>query len=149
MTNETTYPEAAALLLRLTLGVMFLAHSVVLKFYVFTLPGTAAYFDSLGLPGISAYAVFVAEAVGGTLLILGIATRWVAAGLIPVLIGATWTHAGNGWVFSNDGGGWEYPALLIVLAIVQMLLGDGRFGLGPRWVRSRNGQTETTGTSHS
>ncbi len=140
MTTNTTYPDSAAPILRLTLGIMILAHGVVLKLFEYSLPGTAAFFESLGLPGLLAYAVFVAEAVGGTLLILGIATRWVSAALIPVLVGATWTHAGNGWMFSNSGGGWEYPAMLIVLAVIQILLGDGRYALRLRTLE-RDGDT--------
>ncbi|MCP4329832.1 MAG: DoxX family protein [Alphaproteobacteria bacterium] len=131
MPINSTDAARAAFLLRITLGVMFLAHGVVLKWFVFTLPGTAAYFESLGLPGLLAYAVFAAEAGGGVLLILGIATRWVALAVIPILLGATWTHAGNGWVFSDAGGGWEYPAMLVILAIVQALLGAGAYALRP------------------
>jgi putative oxidoreductase len=117
----------AALLLRLSLGVMFLAHSVYLKLFVFTLPGTAKFFGSLGLPPESAYLVFAAEAAGGLALILGFHPRTVAAILIPVLLGATWVHSGNGWVFSADGGGWEYPLFLTVTAAVQALLGGGAY----------------------
>lgn len=55
------------------------------------------------------------------LLILDVRTRVVASALIPILIGATWAHAGNGWVFSNAGGGWEYPLFLIVVSVVVAL----------------------------
>jgi putative oxidoreductase len=116
-------------LLRVSLGLMFVAHSVVLKYFVYTLPGTAEYFASIGLPGALAYVVFAMEALGGIALILGIGTRQVAAALIPILIGATWAHAGNGWVFSNANGGWEYPLYLSLLAAAQVLLGDGAFAL--------------------
>lgn len=122
----------AALLLRLSLGVMFLAHSVYLKMFVFTLPGTAQYFGSLGLPPESAYLTFAAEAAGGLALILGFQTRTVAVILVPVLLGATWVHSGNGWVFSADGGGWEYPLFLTVTAAVQALLGGGAYALTNR-----------------
>ena len=116
-------------LLRISLGVMFIAHSVVLKYFTFTLAGTAGYFESIGLPGFLAYVVFGMEAVGGILLVLGVRTREVAAALIPILVGALWAHAGNGWVFSNAGGGWEYPLYLIVLSGAQVLLGEGAFAL--------------------
>ena len=119
----------ATALLRISLGVMFLAHSVLLKYFTFTLAGTAGYFESIGLPGFLAYVVFWMEAIGGLLLVLGIGTRWVAAALIPVLLGALWVHVGNGWVFSAANGGWEYPLYLVVLAIAQILLGDGAFAL--------------------
>jgi putative oxidoreductase len=118
----------AALLLRLTLGTMAVAHAM-LKLFVFTLPGTAAFFGSLGLPPALGYLTFVVELVGGVLLILGVQTRWVALALLPFLLGATWAHAGNGWVFSSQGGGWEYPAFLAVAALVQALLGDGAYAL--------------------
>jgi putative oxidoreductase len=110
--------------LRIAVGLMFIAHSVVLKYFTFTLAGTAQYFASIGLPGFLAYVVFAAEAVGGVLLILNVRTRWVAAALIPVLIGATWAHIGNGWVFSNTGGGWEYPVFLILATAVVALQAD-------------------------
>ncbi len=110
--------RAGATLLRIALGIMFIAHSVVLKYFTFTLAGTAQYFASIGLPSFLAYVVFALEAVGGVLLVLGIRTRWVALGLVPVLIGAAWVHVGNGWVFNAPNGGWEYPLFLIVISLV-------------------------------
>ena len=118
--------RAGATLLRIALGIMFIAHSVVLKYFTFTLAGTAQYFVSIGLPAFLAYVVFAAEAVGGVLLVLGIRTRWVALALIPVLIGATWAHVGNGWVFNAPNGGWEYPLFLIVISVVVAAQAAGR-----------------------
>lgn len=118
--------RAGATLLRVALGIMFIAHSVVLKYFTFTLAGTAQYFASLGLPPFLGYAVFAAEAVGGVLLVLGIRARWVALALVPVLIGATWVHSGNGWVFNAPNGGWEYPVFLIVISVVVALQDAGR-----------------------
>jgi putative oxidoreductase len=112
---------ASAALLRISLGVMFIAHSVVLKLFTFGLAGTAGYFESIGLPGPLAYVVFAAEAVGGVLLIANVATGWVSLALIPILAGAFWAHAGNGWVFSNANGGWEYPLFLIVISVAVAL----------------------------
>jgi len=127
MIENRTAPYAA-LVLRLSLGLMFVAHAL-LKLLVFTLPGTAQFFQSMGLPGPLAYLVFAAELLGGVLLIAGIGSRWVAAALVPVLLGATWAHIGNGWLFSAPNGGWEYPAFLTVAAVVQALLGDGAYAL--------------------
>jgi len=121
--------ETATFLLRVALGVMFIAHSLFLKLLVFTLPGTALFFQSIGLPGWSAYVVFGLEALGGVMLVLGIQTRWVALVMVPVLAGATWAHWGNGWMFGYENGGWEYPLYLTLLAIVQVMLGDGRYAL--------------------
>ena len=124
MIDQKTAPYAA-LLLRLSLGVMFLTHSILLKVFVFAVPGTVQYFESLGLPGFTAYLTIGAEVLGGIALILGVQTRLVSVALIPVLLGALWAHAGNGWVFSAQGGGWEYPLFLAVAAAVQALIGDG------------------------
>lgn len=118
----------AALVLRVALGVMFIAHAL-LKYYVFTLPGTAQFFQSLGLPAALGYATFYAELIGGALILAGAYSRWVSAALIPVLLGATWAHFGNGWLFTAQNGGWEYPAFLTLAAAAQALLGDGRYAL--------------------
>jgi len=123
---ETRTAPYAALVLRVALGVMFIAHAL-LKILVFTVPGTVAFFESVGLPGALAYATIAAEIVGGVALIAGFQVRWVAAALIPVLLGATWVHSGNGWLFTSAKGGWEYPAFLTVAALVQSLLGAGAF----------------------
>ena len=112
-------------LLRVSFGIMLIAHGFILKYMTFTLAGTAAFFESLGLPAALAYLVFFAETVGGVLLVLGIGTRWVAAAIVPILIGALWVHSGNGWLFNAPNGGWEYPLYLVVLGIAQVMLGDG------------------------
>lgn len=129
MIDRKTAPYAA-LMLRIALGAMFLAHSLWLKLVVFTLPGTAQFFDNIGLPALLAYVVFAVETLGGIALILGLGARWVALALVPILLGATWAHAGNGWLFTNSGGGWEYPLFLTIAAAVQALLGDGAYALG-------------------
>lgn len=127
--NTLFKPDTAALILRLALGSVALAHSVYLKLVVFTLPGTAAFFGSIGLPEFLAYVVFTIEAVAGIALILGVQTRVFAALLIPVMLGATWAHWANGWLFTNGGGGWEYPLFLAFAALVQLSLGGGNYSL--------------------
>lgn len=118
----------AALLLRVALGIMFIAHSL-LKAVVFTLPGTVQFFEQVGFPGWTAYVVTFAELGAGALLILGIQTRWVALATVPILLGAASAHWPNGWVFSAQGGGWEYPVFWAVVMVVQALLGDGAHAL--------------------
>jgi putative oxidoreductase len=135
MIDVRTAPYAA-LALRVALGVMFIAHAL-LKYYVFTLPGTVQFFASLGLPGPLAYLTFWAELLGGALILGGVATRWVAAALIPVLLGAAWAHAGNGWVFSAPNGGWEYPVFMAFAAAALALLGDGAYSLRNVIVKGR------------
>jgi putative oxidoreductase len=132
MIDYRTAPYAATVL-RVSLGAMYIAHSLVLKHFTYTLPGTAQFFESLGLPGALAYLTFWAELVGGVLLVAGVASRWVALALVPILLGAFWAHAGNGWVFSAQNGGWEYPLFLIAVSFVLALLGDGKFALSSRF----------------
>jgi putative oxidoreductase len=125
--------ELAAFILRIGLGLMYLAHSVVLKLGTLGLHRTAQFFVTVGLPGWLAYLTFAAEAIGGVLLLLGVGSRWVALSLLPALAGAIiWVHAANGWVFTAPNGGWEYPAFLIVASVVQALLGDGAYALTKR-----------------
>lgn len=120
--------ENGALLTRLALGSVLLAHGL-LKVLVFTVPGTVGFFESLGLPPIAAYLTIIGEVAGGTALILGVYSRLTALLCIPLLVGATWAHIGNGWLFSAEGGGWEFPALLVVLAVSVVLQGGGAIAI--------------------
>jgi len=115
-------------LLRLALALMWIAHAL-LKLMVFTLPGTAQFFASVGLPGPLAYPVFAAELLGGLALLLGLYARQVSLALLPVMLGAAWVHLPNGWVFTSAGGGWEYPLFLALASLALWLLGDGAFAL--------------------
>jgi putative oxidoreductase len=122
--SNTTLTDLAALMLRLGLGALALAHGL-LKIFVFTIPGTVNFFESLGYPGVLAYAVIAVEIIGGVMLIAGIRVRLVSLAMIPVLLGATITHAGNGWLFSGTTGGWEFPAFWTLTLAVQTALGGG------------------------
>jgi putative oxidoreductase len=126
MNNYTNYGTA---LLRITLGIIFIAHSLYLKLVVFTLPGTVGFFESIGLPAILAYVTFAAEAIGGIALLVGFHARWAALALVPIALGATWAHSSAGWVFSNAGGGWEYPLFLAIASAVIALQGNGSLAL--------------------
>lgn len=128
MRNEAQNVAYAALVLRVALGVMFLAHGL-LKVFVFTIPGTVGYFQSIGYPGFFAYLVIFAEVAGGAALIAGFYARYVALALVPVLIGATVQHLPNGWLFTSPKGGWEFPAFWTVTLLVQGLIGDGAYAL--------------------
>jgi putative oxidoreductase len=133
---DTRSAAYAAFLLRITLGAMFLSHGL-LKLLVFTPAGTAGFFNSLGLPSWLAYATMTFEIIAGLLLIAGVKTRVVAIASLPVLLGALWVHSGNGWVFSNANGGWEYPLFLALTASVQALLGDGAYSMSALFTDSK------------
>ncbi|WP_227875785.1 DoxX family protein [Kushneria konosiri] len=127
-TRSLTGQDIAALLLRLALGAMFIAHGLT-KLLVWTLSGTGAFFASIGLPAWLAWPITGLELVGGALLILGVRVRWVALILALELVGASIPHIANGWMFSSSGGGWEYPVFLAVTALALSCLDGGRLGL--------------------
>lgn len=115
-------------LLRCSLGIMWIAHAL-LKLFVFTLPGTAQFFVSIGYPGFLAYPVFAAELAGGIALLLGIYARQTALALVPIMAVAATVHFGNGWVHTSPNGGWEYPVFLIFTSIAVWLIGDGAMAI--------------------
>lgn len=126
---DTRTAPYAALVLRVTLGALFLAHAG-LKIFVFTPAGTAQFFGSLGLPPALAYLIILAEVAGALALILGVYTRWAALALIPILLGAIVTvHGPAGFFFSNPKGGWEFLAFWILALLTQALLGNGAYAL--------------------
>ena len=127
-TSSVVSSNPGVTLLRVSLGVMWIAHAL-LKLLVFTLPGTAQFFESVGIPGVMAYPVFAVELAGGTALVLGLYARPVSLALVPVMIAAASVHVPNGWVFTSPGGGWEYPAFLTVASIALWLFGDGAVAL--------------------
>jgi putative oxidoreductase len=142
MTDPRTAPYAA-FILRLSLGLMFLAHAGV-KLFVFTPAGTAGFFGQLGLPPALAYVVIATEVIGAAALIAGVWARLAALALAPVLLGAIATvHGANGWLFSNTGGGWEYPAFWVVGLVALALVGDGAWALLPTPVFRRAARHRT------
>jgi putative oxidoreductase len=141
--QRATASNAAGDLLRIGLGLMYVTHGVVLKVATYGFDGTAQYFESIGLPGALAYATIFAEAIGGVLLIAGYKARETALLLLPILLGALWAHAGNGWVFTNQGGGWEYPLFWIVVSLA-VPLNPGRVW-APRAARVTREPAELAG----
>jgi putative oxidoreductase len=130
MNNTNAY---GPMVLRIALGSVLIAHSLYLKLMVYGLAGTAQYFSSIGLPSFLAYVVFLVEAIAGIFLIIGFKTKAVSLAVIPILLGATWAHWQNGWLFSAENGGWEYPLFLTVIAIATALTGAGAHSLDDRY----------------
>jgi putative oxidoreductase len=127
---DVRFAPFGAFLLRVSLGAMYLAHSLILKYIEFSLPGTAEFFRTVGVPGWIAYATLWAETIGGLLLVIGIWPRAIAVALLSV-------HIGNGWVFSAPNGGWEYPVFLVIVSMAVALVGDGAFALRPTPLSAR------------
>ena len=113
------------LLLRLTAGLALLAHSFYLKIFVFSMAGTAGFFESLGLPGFLAWLTLFVEIITGLMLVFSVKPRLAALIAVPGMMGAVWAHSGNGWLFSNADGGWEYPLFWALVLLSIALLGDG------------------------
>jgi putative oxidoreductase len=135
----------AALLLRVSLGALLLAHAGI-KFFIFTPAGTEHYFATLGLPGWVGLFVMAAEAITGAALVLGVWARLAALVIAPDLIAAVLlVHLQNGFVFTAPGGGFEYPLFWAIALLVQVLLGDGALALVPtpayttRWLAGAPG----------
>jgi len=125
---DETYDTTGAMLLRLGLGVMWIAHAL-LKWFVFTIPGFAVWLESQGIPPSMAWPVFLLELTGGVMILIGFYGRYFSAILVPILLVAAWTHVSNGWLHTSTGGGWEYPMFLVVASIAHVFLGDGRFAM--------------------
>jgi putative oxidoreductase len=124
MTDSTLAP----LLSRAALGIVFVAHALA-KPFVFTFDGTEQYFASVGFPAWTVYPVFLAELLGGIALLAGFRVRWAALGLAVVTLGALKAHLGQGWMFTNPGGGWEYVAFLFVALVAQSFAGAGAYAV--------------------
>jgi len=121
-----------ALLLRVSMGVLFILHGLYLKALVFGMAGAGKYFASLGLPDWFAWVVVAYETIGGLALILGVYTRWVAIFLgVHLLFAAYLGHAANGWPFTAKGGGYEYPVFWAIACLTLALLGSGAHALKP------------------
>ncbi len=134
--DKTSRTDSAALVLRLALGGVLLAHGL-LKIFVFTLPGAAGFFESVGFPGWTAYVVAPLEVIAGAAMIVGYRSALFAAATLPVQIGAGLVHAPNGWLFSNANGGWEFSAVLVLLSVAVFLLGDGEYAVRRAKVEAR------------
>lgn len=143
--SSSSAHDAGAAVLRIALGAVFLAHAGA-KAFLFTFAGTAQFFESHGFPGWTAGPVFLAELLGGLALVAGFRTRLVALGLVPVMLGALKPHVGNGWMFTNAGGGWEYVAFLLLALVTQALVGSGALALDGARERQGHGVAEVPGS---
>jgi putative oxidoreductase len=119
---DSKFAPYGAFVLRIALGVMFLAHAY-LKVAVFGVAGFEGFLGQSALPAALAWPIILGEVLGGVALLAGFYSRVVAIALLPVLLGAISIHAPNG--------GWEYPAFLAMAALAHALIGEGAFALRP------------------
>jgi putative oxidoreductase len=127
---DTKLAPYGAFVLRIALGVMFLAHAY-LKIGIFGIAGFEGFLAQTGFPTALAWPIILGEAIGGIAILLGVYARVFSVALLPVLLGAVVVHSGNGWLFTAANGGWEYPAFLALTALAQALIGDGAFAVRP------------------
>lgn len=122
--------DAGLALLRVCLGLTMAAHGYGKLFRGGRIPGTAGWFDSIGMrPGtMHAWLAALTEVGAGILFALGLLTPFAAAAFVSLMVVAAWTvHRGNG--FFIVGNGWEYNLILAVGAVSVAIGGAGRFSL--------------------
>ncbi|MHA7305946.1 DoxX family protein [Arthrobacter sp. TMN-49] len=127
--NNLALNTAARTILRLVVGFLFTAHGWQ-KYNEFTIAGTQGAFAQMGVPAADVVAPFIVmlELVGGIALMLGLATRPIAALLTLNMVGAiVLVHASAG-IFV-EAGGYELALLLGTAALALALVGPGKFSL--------------------
>lgn len=126
------YAGVGELILRLALGITFFAHG---RGKLKNPAGVAGFFKQIGVPVplVSAWLVALLETVGAGLLILGVATRVLALGLvIDMLVALAKVRIGKAPFTSGPQvAGWELEFLLLALALALVFTGAGRFALDP------------------
>ena len=125
----------AAFVLRLAVGGTMIAHGWNHAFGGGKLPGTARWFESIGIrPGrVHALAATVTELSAGALLVLGLLTPLAAAGVVGTMVVAlVANHARNGFFIFRPGEGFEYVLMITLVSCALGALGSGRLVTGPR-----------------
>lgn len=128
----------AGLILRLTLGLVMFPHGAqkLMGWYGgFGFSGTMGFFtDAMHLPWIIAFLVIIGEFFGSLGLLVGFLTRFNAASLGVIMIGAIVTsHIPHGffmnWAGKQAGEGYEYHLLVIGIGLALLVTGAGRWSL--------------------
>ena len=128
--GSTTEVDLILLILRVVTGLTLAAHGRNKFTGGGKIPGTAGWFDSIGMrPGkLNAYLAASTEVGAGLLLAAGLFTSFAAAGVIGLMTVAGWTvHRSNGFFIIKEG--WEYVFALGVMALVSATLGPGEWSL--------------------
>ncbi len=126
----------ASLVLRVMLGLVLFPHGAqkALGWYGgFGFSGTMGFFtDTMHLPWVIAFLVIVGEFFGSLGLLVGFLTRFTAASVAVIMVGAVVTmHLPNGffmnWFGKQAGEGYEYHLLVIAICAALMITGAGRW----------------------
>lgn len=131
-TRTASSRDWAFLILRLVLGITFLIHGAQLLFGAFGGPGLAGFTKMMGPVG---YLVAIGEFFGGLGILVGFLSRFSAAAIIVIMLGAiVMVHLPNGffmnWYGKQKGEGYEYHLLVIAICVAIFIAGPGRLTLG-------------------
>ncbi|MFT8320052.1 MAG: DoxX family protein [Bacillus sp. (in: firmicutes)] len=120
--------EIGALILRITLGALFLIHGIV-KFQG-GIENIVGWFESIGLPGFMAYGVALIEIIGGVALIIGLATRPVSALFALLMIGATLkVKLSVGLLGNGQMAGYELDLAFLAITVYLAINGSKLFSV--------------------
>lgn len=130
MIADSSAIDFGLLLLRVVLGLSMAAHGYNKFFGGGRIPGTAGWFDSIGMkPGLfHARVAATTEIAAGLGLAVGLLTPIPAAGFVALMLVAAWTvHRKNGFFIVKEG--WEYNLVLAVAAVAVATVGAGKYSL--------------------
>jgi putative oxidoreductase len=124
--------DVALLIARIIVGVIFMAHGAQKLFGAFGGPGLSAV---VGMMGPLGYLVSIGEFFGGLGLVVGFLSRFSAASIIVIMLGAiAMVHVKVGffmnWMGNQGGEGFEYHLLAIAILLVIVIAGPGRYAIG-------------------
>lgn len=124
--------DVALLIARIIVGVIFMAHGAQKLFGAFGGPGLSAV---VGMMGPLGYLVSIGEFFGGLGLVVGFLSRFSAASIIVIMLGAiAMVHGKVGffmnWMGNQGGEGFEYHLLAIAILLVILIAGPGRYAIG-------------------
>jgi putative oxidoreductase len=127
--SAVTAADVSLLVLRASLGTVFIAHGYNHIFGGGKIAGTARWFESLGMkPGLlHAWTASLTEVGSGKLLLLGLVTPLACAGVVgTMLVAWTTNHLRNGFFIFRPGEGYEYVMTQTLAAIGLAGVGSGK-----------------------
>jgi len=129
--HDKSAVDVALLIARVIVGAVFMAHGAQKLFGAFGGPGLSAF---VGMMGPLGYLVAIGEFFGGLGLVVGFLSRFSAASIIVIMLGAIGMVHGKvgffmNWMGNQGGEGFEYHLLAIGILLVILIAGPGRYAL--------------------
>jgi len=129
--HERSAVDVALLIARVIVGAVFMAHGAQKLFGAFGGPGLSAF---VGMMGPLGYLVAIGEFFGGLGIVVGFLSRFSAASIIVIMLGAIGMVHGKvgffmNWMGNQAGEGFEYHLLAIAILLVILIAGPGRYAL--------------------